>query len=72
MEIKRTSLEQSRAHVDALLQDANIKEVLWDSGATHALLPGAQLRMIPEKDRYKGQLAYIALAAGRKHLGLHP
>ena len=25
--------------------------------------------MIPEKDRYKGQLAYIGLAAGRKHKG---
>ena len=73
VEIKKTSTDQLWSYIDSLLQDTTTKavkaDVLWDSGATHALLPGSQLSMIPEKDRYKGQLALIGLAAGRKHTG---
>ena len=59
--------------VDQLLQDTSTEvqgaDVLWYSGATHALLPGSQLRLIPEKERYSGTRAYLGLAAGRNHKG---
>ena len=71
--VRQTTSKQIWTYVDQLLQDTSTEiqgtDVLWDSGATHALLPGSQLRLIPEKDRYSGKLAYMGLAAGRKHKG---
>ena len=67
----KSSPEDLATFVDTLITEgptvAVNREVLWDSGATHALLPGHSLLDIHETKRLSGKVVSLTLAAGRQH-----
>ena len=69
--MKQSTHEEKRKSVDTLLweqwSDAYGKDIMWDSGASHTLLPGGELGILPKTAWYEGDIVYLGLAAGRKH-----